>query len=128
MCVCVPVDRKYRKKAGEVRGDEGTDLAVGTPATPAKLRASDVRSTAVTIAWTQPDPPECCPIVAYRIMIRNLNSQFTSLCLPVCLSVYACVCLCVGALHVCMYVFMCVDSACVCVWTVSVCVCMRLCV
>ena len=74
------MDRKYKKKAGgEVRSDEeDTDRGDDTPAAPEKLRASEVKSTAVTVAWTQPESPDCCPIVAYRIMSRNLNSQYLS--------------------------------------------------
>ena len=72
------MDRKYKKKAdgNDVRGDgDSTGIVNDIPATPEKLSADDVKSTTVTISWSQPETPECCPIVAYRIMSRNVNSK-----------------------------------------------------
>ncbi|KAK7497852.1 hypothetical protein BaRGS_00010986 [Batillaria attramentaria] len=72
------VDRKYKKRDPELSADQKDDESDAAPAKPEKVTAVDVRSTAVTLEWSQPDPPECCPIVAYRIITRNLNSSALS--------------------------------------------------
>lgn len=68
LVVCV-AENKQRKKSNS------TSEMEETPVRPESLATLEVRSTAITLTWTQPQPPACCPVVAYRILTRNLNSE-----------------------------------------------------
>ncbi|XP_025079417.1 netrin receptor DCC-like [Pomacea canaliculata] len=72
--VAIPVANKSdgeqaAKEEQQHERDGGDARPAGEPGT------LEVRSTAITLTWTQPQPPACCPVVAYRILTRNLNTS-----------------------------------------------------
>ncbi|XP_046582753.1 neogenin-like isoform X1 [Haliotis rubra] len=72
--------RKGKRKGSKNRADSdtpSTTAMVSTesvyPGIPDNLHVVDVASTSVGLRWTAPVVPECCPLVAYRILVQDMT-------------------------------------------------------